>query len=146
MELTARHDQERHTLHRFLRGRPWGLRTDGDIWAAAAELIQRKGPHSIRVIWTKGHATEEDVAKGVCSEEYRRANGVADGFAEAAHELHPKEVTVAHQHARLRWRTAQRVVRAVHAFLREALAERDALRRMKTSDIDKTQDCCGKAL
>ena len=86
---------------------------------------------------SKGHATEEDVANGVCSAEYRRANGVADILAEAAHELHPEEVTLAHQHARLRWRAAQRVVKAAHAFLREALAECDVLRRMKTRDIEK---------
>ena len=44
---------------------------------------------------------------------------------------------MAHQHARIRWRAAQRVVKAVHAFLREALAERDVLRRIKTRDIEK---------
>ena len=87
-------------LHRFLRRRPWGLRADGDLWAAAAKLIKHKGPESIRVIWTKGHASEEDVRTGKSSEEHRRASDVADSLAGAAHALQPQEAATAHTHTR----------------------------------------------
>ena len=61
-----------NTLQKLLRRRPWGLRLDGDVWEAAVNLIAVKGTESIRVVWTKGHATDADIATGKSSEEHRR--------------------------------------------------------------------------
>ena len=75
------------SLETILRRRPWGLRPDGDLWAAAARLIRNKGPESIRVVWTKGHATEEDVKSGKSCAAHKKGNEVADLLAGAAHDL-----------------------------------------------------------
>ena len=51
------------TLTALVRRKPWGMRPDGDVWSAAANLIARKGPDNIEVVWTKGHATDDDINK-----------------------------------------------------------------------------------
>ena len=71
-----------NTLQQLLRRRPWGLRLDGDIWEAAANLIATKGTEDIRVIWIKGHATDADIAAGKSSEEQRRGHAIADTRAD----------------------------------------------------------------
>ena len=121
----------------MLRGRPWGLRPDGDVWEAAANLIQHKGPDNIKVLWTKGHATEEDVRSGKSTAEHRRGNEIADLLAGAAHDLQLDDKIAAGQLATARWTAARRVVRAVHAFLREALVERETLRKQKPKAISE---------
>ena len=108
---------------------------DGDVWEPAANLVARKGPDAIRVIWTKGHATEKDVREGKTSEAHKKGNDIADLVAEAAHELQPTHKALALRHASARWTAAQRVVQAVHAFLRDAIAERSVLRRQQRDTI-----------
>ena len=44
-------------------------------------------------------------------------------------------MAVAHTHAALRWKASQRVTHAVHNFLRDAIAERGVLRRIKFEQI-----------
>ena len=44
------HIVKNNMLGRYLRKKPWGLRLDGDVWEAAANLAVRKGPDDIRVI------------------------------------------------------------------------------------------------
>ena len=124
-----------NTLQQLLRRRPWGLRLDGDIWEAAANLIAIKGTEAIRVIWAKGHATGADIAAGKSTEELRRGNSIADTLANAAHEATPEGKALATKHARARWEAAHRVVCSVHAFLREAVSERSTLRNMKRQHI-----------
>ena len=130
------------TLPLLLRRRPWGLRPDGDVWEAAAHLIARKGPDSIRVIWTKGHATDDDIREGKSCEEHRKGNEVADLLAGAAHELQPSDKAMAGRLAITRWTAAQRVVKAVHAFLREAIVERENLRQQKRRATSKKAGDC----
>ena len=96
---------------------------------SCSAVSSTEGPDSIRVVWAKGHASEEDVREGKSSEEHRRGNDIADNLAEAAHALQSPEAATAYMHAATRWNAAQRVVRAVHAFLREAILERSVLRR-----------------
>ena len=55
---------ECNELSHFLRKRPWGMRPDGDVWEVAATIVRTKGPSNIKVTWTKGHATEDDVQQG----------------------------------------------------------------------------------
>ena len=132
----VRHNRLAH----YVRRKPWGLRADGDVWAAVATLAAQKGPNNIRVTWTKGHATEDDVRQGICTDEQRRCNEIADLLAGSAHSLQP----AAHERIRLlasaRWSAAKRVVRAAHLFIRSAILERRALRRHKTLQIQQRRD------
>ena len=116
------------TLRHELRRRPWGLRNDGDVWEAIAEAMVAKGPTSLWVRWTKGHATEEDVATGLTSAVDRQGNKCADALADKAHHLSARLPAVASNHAAARWGSARTVVRAVHDFLEDALMERQRLR------------------
>ena len=108
------------------------MRQDGDVWAAAADLLLKKGPGNVQVVWTKRHATEEDIEKGTSTEENRIGNNIADQLAGAAHDLQPRDKQVASKLANARWVAAKQVVDASHAFLREAIVERDWVRKQKT--------------
>ena len=115
-------------LQQKLRRRPWGLQCDGDVWSAVATALQEKGPQSVMVRWSKGHATEEDVRSGRVSAEDRLGNSYADRFAELAHRLGERLPAVASKHAAVRWEGAAAVVHDVHTFLAEAIRERQRLR------------------
>ena len=55
---------------------------NNDIWEAITGLIkERAESESIKVTWTKGHATDEDIAKGKASQEERSRNQEADKLA-----------------------------------------------------------------
>jgi hypothetical protein len=52
------------------------------IWEAIKGLIEKRAKNeAIKVTWTKGHATDEDIAKGKASHEERSRNGEADKLA-----------------------------------------------------------------
>lgn len=57
---------------------------NNDTWGDINALIkERVKEETIKVTWTKGHATEEDIAKGKASQEEKRRNGAADRLATA---------------------------------------------------------------
>ena len=120
----------------ILRRRPWGMRLNGDIWAAAASLLTLKGPDNVQVVWTKGHATDNDIEQGTSTEENRDGNNIADQLARAAHDLQPRDKQIANGLAHARWAAAEQVVDAVHAFLRDAIVERDRVRNDKRRTIE----------
>merc|ERR1711965_1275870 len=96
----------------------------------------RKGPSNVKVVWTKGHATADDIQKGTSTEANRSGNNIADQLAGAAHDLQPRDKQIASKLAHARWVAAKRVVDAAHAFLREATVERDALRKQIQRTIE----------
>ena len=55
---------------------------NNDIWEAVTGLIEeRVKEEAIKVTWTKGHATDEDIAEGKASQEERSRKGEADNLA-----------------------------------------------------------------
>eukprot|EP00973_Karenia_brevis_P079093 10975377-Karenia_brevis.AAC.1 len=68
--------------------RPYSITQDGDLWSIADNFIQARGPHSIHVVKTKGHAYEDpeymrsirnDTAKLAEAKGNFRADQIADG-------------------------------------------------------------------
>ena len=74
-------------LKRLLAGedlttrRPWGIQTDGDLWAIMESIIHKKGAHSINVKWVKGHAKQADMNEGRSCPLDKEGNDNADNLA-----------------------------------------------------------------
>jgi len=62
--------------------KPWAAIRDGDLWRMWERNMRARGVDTVTVRWTKGHATEQDVASGVCSSEDRMGNAAADSLAD----------------------------------------------------------------
>ena len=64
------------------RRKPWALQQDGDLWQIMDDIIKAKGPQSLRVTWTKGHATEEHIQQGKSTPLRKLGNDKADQAAD----------------------------------------------------------------
>eukprot|EP00969_Alexandrium_andersonii_P331671 14658305-Alexandrium_andersonii.AAC.1 len=64
-----------------LNAKPWGLRVNGDLWAAAHQLMKGRGHDAQTIRKVKGHATGGDIASGIISHEDARGNQRADQWA-----------------------------------------------------------------
>ena len=58
--------------------KPWGLVDDGDLWGAIEEATIARGWDSNAISKVKGHAKEEDIAKGHTTKEHKEGNESAD--------------------------------------------------------------------
>ena len=56
--------------------RCWATTSDGDLWYHFEQAATIKGPHSIRITWVKGHATDAHVDAGVTT----RANQLGNAL------------------------------------------------------------------
>ena len=59
-----------------------GLQKDGDLWELAWQAILKRGASNQRIRKVKGHATLQDVEKGVSTKEDRQGNNKADEIAD----------------------------------------------------------------
>ena len=62
--------------------KPWGLQVDGDLWQQAWEAVLKRGIGNQTLRKVKGHATEQDVAKGLSTQEDRDGNDNSDKLAD----------------------------------------------------------------
>ena len=60
----------------------WGLQTDGDLWEQAWRAVLKRGSMNQQLRKVKGHATEEDVEKGVATKEDKVGNDNSDILAD----------------------------------------------------------------
>ncbi len=81
-----------------LHKRQWSTTSDGDLWQHFANAAAIKTPQSIRLTWTKGHATAQHVLQGITTKADREGNRIADLAADEGVKLHGEEV---HEIARL---------------------------------------------
>ena len=58
------------------------LQPDGDLWQQFEKAARSKGPKSIKIRWTKGHAKAEHIAKGISNEKDKQGNDLADMYAD----------------------------------------------------------------
>ena len=58
--------------------RPWGMQPDGDMWAILDEIVNVRGKHATKGTKVKGHATDEDVRKGLTTPSDKQGNDSAD--------------------------------------------------------------------
>ena len=62
-----------------------------DIWNIIEGIIDdRVNKGTLRVTWTKGHATQEHIDKGILTEEEKRRNEEADWYADRGREEHTR--------------------------------------------------------
>ena len=60
----------------------WGLQTDGDLWQQAWLAVVKRGPRNQSLRKVKGHATMEDIQKGISNAEDKKGNGKRDEQAD----------------------------------------------------------------
>ena len=63
--------------------KPWALIPDGDLWATFEASLAMRGPNSLAISWTKGHATWKHIV-GNRSNAEAVGNGQADLAADGA--------------------------------------------------------------
>ena len=63
-------------------GKPWAMQTDGDLWQIFWGAVLTRGPGSCAFTWIKGHATDEDIAKGISNAVNKYGNCQADRTAD----------------------------------------------------------------
>ena len=96
------------TFSRLTRGvlrldrRPWGLRSNGDLWSQVHAAWSAKGEATVTISKCKGHADDKDVAEGRSTPHLRAGNQAADMYAERGRLARP-----ATEHV-LAWIAAQR--------------------------------------
>ena len=70
------------SYYRRRRVKPWALQNDGDLWEHFEKAVTAKGRSSVRISWTKGHATNDHIAAGVTTESKKKGNDKADQIAD----------------------------------------------------------------
>ena len=78
------------------RKRPWALQKDGDLWEHFYKAAQAKGRESIKISWTKGHATLTHIQQGTTTSYLKEGNdkvdqianrGIQEGYDEGMYDL-----------------------------------------------------------
>ena len=54
------------------------MQPDGDMWAILDDIVTVRGKHATRGTKVKGHATDEDVRKGLTTPSDKQGNDSAD--------------------------------------------------------------------
>ena len=62
--------------------KPWGLQKDGDLWKHFYEAVKAKGVSSVKLSWTKGHASRLHVEEGITTEHHKAGNDKVDQVAD----------------------------------------------------------------
>ena len=78
----------KHHTTRNPMGKPWGMQADGDLWEIFWGAILTRGPDTCAFTWVKGHATEEDIVKGITDANRRYGNDQADRAANEGISAH----------------------------------------------------------
>ena len=72
--------------------RSWKLTNDGDLWHHFHEAAREKVHTSLQIVWTKGHATDDQVEQGVTTTEQQRGNTRADETADLGTAVHDADL------------------------------------------------------
>ena len=64
----------------------WSQVVDGDLWKHFWLAVMSKGPNSVRMTKVKGHASIEDVIRGVSTPIHKHGNDLADSLATKARQ------------------------------------------------------------
>jgi hypothetical protein len=109
--------------------KPFALRDDGDLWQAFTDAVQMQGRESIRISWTKGHASWQHVIANATND-LAIANGQADMAADMAAEACEKgsEAEVLQFHA-LKQVEYEKLLRRLQSFAARLLAHDKELRQ-----------------
>jgi ribonuclease HI len=117
------------------RKRPWGIQTDGDLWAIMDKIIKVKGSESIKVTWVKGHATQKHIDEGTSTPLLKQGNDKADNLANKGVQEHVGGVMQLAAHYAAKQRRYTMLIKKIHdMFLRVVTLER-AKHKQKTHEL-----------
>ena len=68
----------------------WKMHNEGDLWEQFHEALICKNPQAVKIVWTKGHAKQIHIDKGITNIQNKAGNDKADSNAEQGHQLHHK--------------------------------------------------------
>ena len=117
--------------------RPWAMQVDGDLWQSCWQAMVTRGPHSARFTWVKGHATANDIEKGISNAILKYGNDQSDRAA--------TEGTAAHQPGMLalcRWTATKHAnyvefMHRIHRFIvKMCKAEKRARSELQPKDLN----------
>ena len=66
----------------------WRMQSDGDLWEHFHKALKNKSAKAVRIQWTKGHAKQNHVDKGITTLEKKIGNDKADENADQGAKLH----------------------------------------------------------
>ena len=99
-------------------GRRWGLQVDGDLWEQAWIAVKRRGIGNQSLRKVKGHATEEDVAKGISTCEDREGNDKSDKLADkGVEEIAGVGLVKLGKWCEARWKQYNKLLNRVHNMI-----------------------------
>ena len=68
----------------------WKMHNDGDLWEHFHDSLKSKSPEAVKIKWTKGHAKQIHVDKGITTIKNKNGNDKADENADEGTRLHHK--------------------------------------------------------
>ena len=80
------HKMAKHKDHRIKSK----IHNDGDLWEQFHNSLEAKTPQAVKIVWTKGHAKQIHIDKGITNIRNKRGNDKADQNADEGIQLHHK--------------------------------------------------------
>ena len=114
----------------FTSRKPWGLLHDGDLWQAFDNTIAIRGRHSIKLTWTKGHASW-NLVFNQSSHASTIGNSLADRAADEGHSACglDDENTTLDFHAK-KLRAYQHLIARLQAYAAQILLKDKEMRKV----------------
>ena len=66
----------------------WRMQSDGDLWEHFHNALKKKSTKAVIIQWTKGHAKQSHIDKGITTLEKKSGNDKADANADLGAKLH----------------------------------------------------------
>ena len=109
--------------------RPLQLLSDGDLWEAFRQACEDKGPGTVKVSWTKGHASLASMLDGTCSLAAAVHNSIADKAAEqGAHTATDRAKADLARYYDYKQKAKDRLFAAIHRRIARVCAKAAELR------------------
>ena len=115
--------------------KPWGLQKDGDLWQVLDKLVRQKGAHALKVSWTKGHATQQDIDKGRSSVFHRAGNDRADACADDGVAMHEEGLLQLSGQYEVKHQAYLSLVCDIHTIILNVLKAEHKLRAERDSEV-----------
>ena len=95
-----------------------GLQVDGDLWEQAWIAVKRRGVGNQTLRKVKGHATDQDVAKGISTAEDRDGNDKSDELADkGVEEIAGVGLVKLGKWCETRWKQYRKLMNRVHKMI-----------------------------
>ena len=81
----------------------WRMQSDGDLWEHFHSALKKKSTKAVRIQWTKGHAKQSHIDRGITTADKKSGNDKADANADLGSKVHSQVLRdtttwLAHKH------------------------------------------------